>query len=486
MSRKTGDSTLPAGERVRRRTAVRALSWRPHEGDGARRIGRNVLHFFVPPRNDQRRPGRIRSTSRVRPVPGPASDWHWRSRARIPHLRAHPRSARRGQGVQPRHHSRAGAVACRRVGAGGRCGLCSIRRSSSRSPPGSKGTVAYRAEEYVAAESLDVAMRHYAPASLDQALPFLTQLAGAIDFARAAGVGHGALHLRDVFVTPEEARASGFGVVEALERVGLRAPVRRPYTRAGADRRRCVEHSGRRLLACGDRLRAADGPPSFRNRRTDRPADRRSPLEFGAGMREGAGARHGRKNRRRRYPTALAFASALEAAAQRWTCHGRGSAVRAIAAEKAIGVFITRARLSEPSRARGGPAATTVTGDAAEPSRSRPETPQPTTCWSPPRRTSTTSGRCRTTMPRTLTISIDQYDAESQIEHPSRRCSMTRWPPIADRKRTTASRRRRHPADCGTTRSRRTDPQGPVRCALQRQVAYAAPRDSEPRSYADQ
>src|SRR3954462_5959517 len=95
---------------------------------------------------------------------------------------------------------------------------------------GVEGTVAYRAEEYVAAESLDVAMRHYAPASLDQALPFLTQLAGAIDFARAAGVGHGGLHLRDVFVTPDEARASGFGIVEALERVGVRAPVRRPYS----------------------------------------------------------------------------------------------------------------------------------------------------------------------------------------------------------------------------------------------------------------
>ena len=33
-----------------------------------------------------------------------------------------------------------------------------------------------------------------------------------------------------MFVTPDEARASGFGVVDALERVGLRAPVRRPYS----------------------------------------------------------------------------------------------------------------------------------------------------------------------------------------------------------------------------------------------------------------
>ena len=95
---------------------------------------------------------------------------------------------------------------------------------------GLEGTVAYRAEEYVAAESLDVAMRHYAPATLEKALPFITQLASAIDFAKGAGVGHGALHPRDIFVTPDEARATGFGVVDALERMGLRAPVRRPYS----------------------------------------------------------------------------------------------------------------------------------------------------------------------------------------------------------------------------------------------------------------
>jgi Protein kinase domain/PEGA domain len=95
---------------------------------------------------------------------------------------------------------------------------------------GVEGTVAYRAEEYVAAESLDVAMRHYAPAPIEKVLPFITQLAGGIDRARAAGVGHGGLHPRDIFVTPDEARATGFGVVEALEHVGIRAPVRRPYS----------------------------------------------------------------------------------------------------------------------------------------------------------------------------------------------------------------------------------------------------------------
>jgi hypothetical protein len=95
---------------------------------------------------------------------------------------------------------------------------------------GVEGTAAYRADEYVAAETLDVAMRQYAPAPIEKVLPYITQLAGAIDFARTAGVSHGALHPRDIFITPEEARAGGFGVVEALERVGLRAPIRRPYT----------------------------------------------------------------------------------------------------------------------------------------------------------------------------------------------------------------------------------------------------------------
>ncbi|MBI2836049.1 MAG: PEGA domain-containing protein [Acidobacteria bacterium] len=95
---------------------------------------------------------------------------------------------------------------------------------------GVEGTTAYLAEEYVAAESLDVALRHYAPASFETALPFIRQLAEGIDFARKAGVHHGALHPRDIFVTPDQARASGFGVVAALERVGVRAPVRRPYS----------------------------------------------------------------------------------------------------------------------------------------------------------------------------------------------------------------------------------------------------------------
>lgn len=180
---------------------------------------------------------------------------------------------------------------------------------------GVEGTVAYRAEEYVAGESMDVAIRHYAPAALDKALPFLTQLAGAIDFARAAGVGHGALHLRDIFVTPDEARASGFGVVDALERVGIRAPVRRPYT---APERIAGEPwstpadvfslaaiayellTGRRPAGTGDQIGLLTGDTVG---------------EHAAAIRAVL-ARAMDDDPSRRYPTALGFASALEAAAR--------------------------------------------------------------------------------------------------------------------------------------------------------------------------
>ena len=43
------------------------------------------------------------------------------------------------------------------------------------------------------------------------------------------GTCTGRFILRDIFVTSNEARTTGFGVVKALEEVGLRGPIRRPY-----------------------------------------------------------------------------------------------------------------------------------------------------------------------------------------------------------------------------------------------------------------
>jgi serine/threonine protein kinase len=180
---------------------------------------------------------------------------------------------------------------------------------------GVEGTVAYRAEEYVAAESLDVAMRHYAPAALDKALPFITQLAGAIDFARAAGVGHGALHPRDIFVTPDEARATGFGVVEALERVGIRAPVRRPYSPP-------ERIAGEAWSTPADVFSlAAIAYELLTARRPSGTGEQIAPLE-GTNVGRYAGALHEVLARAmhdepgKRFHTTLAFAAALEAAAR--------------------------------------------------------------------------------------------------------------------------------------------------------------------------
>jgi serine/threonine-protein kinase len=89
--------------------------------------------------------------------------------------------------------------------------------------------IPYLAFSYASAESLDVAMSHYAPASIATALPMVVQLASAVDAAHAKGLPHGALHLRDVFVTPDLAQICGFGIVPAIERVGRRGEIRPPY-----------------------------------------------------------------------------------------------------------------------------------------------------------------------------------------------------------------------------------------------------------------
>ncbi len=63
-------------------------------------------------------------------------------------------------------------------------------------------------------------------------MPLLRQVADAIEAAWQSGLGHGALHPRDVFVSPDtqEVRVGGFGVISALEKSGIKIPPRRPYT----------------------------------------------------------------------------------------------------------------------------------------------------------------------------------------------------------------------------------------------------------------
>ena len=89
--------------------------------------------------------------------------------------------------------------------------------------------VPYLAYEYIAGESLDVRMRPRAPLVAEAAMPIVVRLAEALDAAHGRGLVHGALHLRDVLVTADGARAGGFGIVAALDRVGHRCPLRPPY-----------------------------------------------------------------------------------------------------------------------------------------------------------------------------------------------------------------------------------------------------------------
>ncbi len=95
---------------------------------------------------------------------------------------------------------------------------------------GIAGNSPYLVEEFVSADSLDVLIRDYGPAPAANAAQIAVQLAGALDFAAVVNITHGALHPRDVLLSTDEARLTGLGIVPALEQVGAKGPLRRPYT----------------------------------------------------------------------------------------------------------------------------------------------------------------------------------------------------------------------------------------------------------------
>ena len=114
--------------------------------------------------------------------------------------------------------------------------------------------VPYVACEYVTGESLDVRMRSRVPLGGEVALPYVVQIAAALDAAHARGLVHGALHLRDVLITPDGARVGGFGIVAALDRVGHRRPLRPPYAApeqvAGAEWGAAADRHALAAVAC--------------------------------------------------------------------------------------------------------------------------------------------------------------------------------------------------------------------------------------------
>lgn len=95
---------------------------------------------------------------------------------------------------------------------------------------GLEGHTAFLASEYVAGQTLDQITRAEAPASLAQVLARLQPVAEAMDAAWRVGIGHGALHPRDVVVTADGVvKLGGLGIVQACERALVKVPVRRPY-----------------------------------------------------------------------------------------------------------------------------------------------------------------------------------------------------------------------------------------------------------------
>ena len=95
---------------------------------------------------------------------------------------------------------------------------------------GISGVSPFLVQDYVAADSLDLALREHGPAPAANVLRIAAQLAGALDVAAAVHVTHGALHPRDVLLSSDDTRLTGLGVTRALARIGVVAPVRRPYT----------------------------------------------------------------------------------------------------------------------------------------------------------------------------------------------------------------------------------------------------------------
>lgn len=171
----------------------------------------------------------------------------------------------------------------------------------------------YLALDFVAAESFDVAMRESGPAQPREVVSFARQLAAALDAGAAAGVVHGALHPRDVLMAHDDVRITGLGVAQALESVGMAAPIRRPYAApermAGApwDRRADIYSlaalayemlTGRRVLATGSE--SAEGLPPVEGADLDRLR-----VVFAKALAEKAG---------NRFETAGEFADALERA----------------------------------------------------------------------------------------------------------------------------------------------------------------------------
>lgn len=132
---------------------------------------------------------------------------------------------------------------------------------------GFEGTAAYLAMEHAVGDSLDVTSRN-GPMPLPDAVRIVESVAAAIDACGDRGVHHELLHPRDIVISADGSRVTGFGIAEALSRIGVRLPIRRPYAAPEGSSDiyslAVIAYeliSGRRMTKGGwDELSAEDGP----------------------------------------------------------------------------------------------------------------------------------------------------------------------------------------------------------------------------------
>jgi serine/threonine-protein kinase len=84
--------------------------------------------------------------------------------------------------------------------------------------------VPFLAQQYAIGDPLDVVLREHAPMPIERALPFIEKMAAAIDHASDRGVHHGALQVRDIMVSADSVRLTGFGIAGAVAKAGVKPP----------------------------------------------------------------------------------------------------------------------------------------------------------------------------------------------------------------------------------------------------------------------
>ena len=89
---------------------------------------------------------------------------------------------------------------------------------------------AYFVTAFVEGDSLEAALRDFGPAGIEDLVPACGAWRAALDAAHAAGLVHGALHPRDILVSPETTHVTGIGVAPILARAAVALPLRRPYS----------------------------------------------------------------------------------------------------------------------------------------------------------------------------------------------------------------------------------------------------------------